>query len=141
MDEDFGVAIDSTRSIVVENNIYNYGRSRKRYTAWLTVDGKAVSMISYLDGGSEYDVPMLCDIEVKKENRGNALGVTFVKLLEEHVIGGTLYTSGHYTPEGFRSLSDSLPLAPHAVEAGEKPSQQFRSMGFVADWDNLWLEN
>jgi len=137
MDEEFGIQINESESIVVEGSFYNYNRSRKSYVAWLFVDSKPVGMIRYLIGGSEYDVPCLCDIEIRKEARGKGLGVHFIKLLEEHIINGTLYTSGHYTPEGFRSLSPHLPLLPQSVEWGEEPMKCFNSMTFVQDFDAL----
>lgn len=131
-----GIAVTGEEHLIVESTDYSYPVSRKRFTSWFVLNGVPVGMIHFLMGGNE--VPVLCDIEIREEYRGRGLSRRFVSLLEEFVVEGTLYTSGHYTPEGFRSLSSWLPLKPDAAEYGDTAAIYFRSMNFVTNWDNFW---
>jgi hypothetical protein len=135
----YGISASVAETIVIEDSLYNYNRSRKSFTAWFQVNGINAGMIRFLVGGN--DVATICDIEIRKEFRGQKLSVHCIRLLEELVVEDTLYTSGHYTPEGFRSLSDNVPLLPYAASQGEIPTIDYKSMSFVHDWDSYQLQS
>lgn len=137
MPEEFGVVIDAETHIVIEGSFYNYNRARKHFSAWLVINGETVGMIRYLVGGTEEAT--LCDIEIRKEHRGKKLSATFIKLLETKVIGEQLFTTGHFTPEGHRSLADVISMPEWAIKQGKEPEVAYRSMGFVENWDTFAL--
>ena len=134
-----GIAVSATEHIILEEGSYNYCRSRKNFTSWLVVNGTTVGMIRFLIGGDE--VPYICDIEIRKEFRGHKLSHRFIALLEEFIVGGKLYTTGHYTPEGFRSLSGLVPLSPSSIESRTEAKPYFGSMDFVASWENFYTKH
>lgn len=140
MDQDFGFAFNSQETVVVESDMYNVGRSTKRFTAWFQIDGKNIAMITYLTYEDGVTPPTLCDIEVRKEFRGNKFALKFIEVLEAHVLGEKLHTTGSYTPEGFRSLSAAIPLVQSAYGQSEA-SVRFKSMDFVYDWDAFQLQH
>ena len=132
--EDFGWAVDARETFVVENSFYNYNRSRKSFTAWLQVDGRNVAMLRYLVGGQEYDLPVICDVEVREEMRGKGLAMKLIRLIEENLIGTNFYTSGGFTPEGLKAFGGKIPIYPWEEQT---PKAKYRSMNFVHDWDKF----
>lgn len=74
---------------------------------------------------------MLCDIEVRPGWRGNELGISLIRLIEQET-QMTMYTSGNFTPKGLRSLSEHLSV----LGKEQEPTQPaHRDMTFVQDWD------
>jgi len=136
MDDEFGFAVSATETIVIEGSFYNYNRSRKSFVAWLQVDGVNVAMLKYLVGGSEYDLPMICDIEVKDSHRGQGIAMRLINLIEEHVIDGKLFTSGGFTPEGLKAFGGKIPIAPWEDQTLKA---RYSSMGFVENWEKFYL--
>ena len=136
--EDFGFAVSATETLVIEDSYYNMNRKRKSYTAWLQIDGKNVGMLRYLVGGETYDVPAICDIEIREDFRGQKLGLKLIGMVEEFIIGEKLYTSGGFTPEGFRAFAGVVPVYPDLVN--EELKVKYGSMSFIHSWDNFQTE-
>ena len=132
MTDEIGFAVSDTETIVIEDNIYNYNRKRKSFTAWLQVNGKNVAMLRYLIGGQEYDLPTICDIEVRESERGNGYAMRIIRLIEKHIVEGALYTSGGFTPEGLVAFGGKIPICPWEDQT---PKAKYSSMNFVHDWD------
>jgi GNAT superfamily N-acetyltransferase len=127
---------------------------RQDQYVWLIQHGKPVGYLKYSIGGSfemkdwnpktkryenprevNYE-PIINSIEIKKEYRGKGLGVKLVQYAEKYVAGQTIYSGGHYTPEGYRSLFGKFPISSQK-EDNKEPSIIFDSMSFIHDWDKL----
>lgn len=132
----FNVTVNSHETLIVENNFYNEYRTRKNYVAWLLIDGVNVGMIRYLVGGNE--IPMICDIEIREEHRGNKLGLRLIHLIENELINDSLHTSGNYTPEGYRALSNKIPV--NSYNGDNTPKLAHSSINFVLNWDEFQLD-
>jgi len=137
--DDTTFVIDDHTKLIVQTNFYNRINNRKTFTAWMQVDGKNIGMLRYLIGGNEYDFPAVGDIEIRESHRGKKLGLKLITLVEEHVIHAKLYTSGGFTPEGFKAFAGTVPVYPSMHE--EELKVKYRSMNFVHDWDALELEH
>lgn len=126
-------------SVDVDPHWLNGSTPHKQFTAWLVQDGENIGMIHYMSDGDAADsVSTLGDIEIREDKRGNGYALAFVRLLEKQVAGGVLYTTGHYTPEGYAALAAHIPLLPHRADYGEVAKVCYRSMNFVNDWENRW---
>lgn len=77
---------------------------------------------------------MLADIEVRDEYRGARVAQGLVKELEI-LFEEKLYTTGNFTPEGYRHLT-FLEVLPEAYN-GSTSRVVFRTMNFVLDWPLL----
>lgn len=148
------VKADSEYTILITEHRSPYKAEKKFFITWLidTTTGDSRGMIEFSTGGDE--LPTLCDIEIRKEYRGNALGKKFINFLNDR-LSVPLHTTGHYTPEGWRSLGDFLPLNEmgqyekkeyeRSIKLfGRKKTRHnpigvgFNSMNFVDNWDKLY---
>lgn len=103
-----------------ENDPYSNPEDTYSKIAWRTRQGEPVAMVRFYDstynliisradgGWDKIPTAVLTDIEVKPEARGNGLGVDTIRSLNAEY--GQLHTNGSFSANGFRSLSDALPL-------------------------------
>lgn len=109
--------------------------TRQDYCSWLVCSGRPVAMVRYSHHDDNW---MLCDIEVREDERGRGLGMEFLNWLMENICGETMYTTGSFTPKGARSLQPHL-----VVESGyalaSDPGIKFDDMNFVYSWDDMLL--
>ena len=107
---------------------------KDEYHAWLTADDVYAGWrkVQVKD-----DTAIMCDIEIRSEYQGQGLCRLFIKAVED-ALKASLYGTGGFTPEGFRSLAHVLPVAVHLGH--EVPtSSHYESMRFVEDFDTQTL--
>ncbi len=158
------IAGDNHHSLYVETRSSFNDSSRKAFDVWLVEDKSdtPVGFLRFLAGREDYyGKPTIGDIEIRKEYRGKQLGLFFIQQASDKLINAPLHTSGHYTPEGYRSLHGKIPLnesgeyelksyeqnaeywkSQHESSTEEYPlhspiGQTFNSMAFVENWENL----
>lgn len=98
---------------------------------WLLLNNVPIGMIrTLMTTWTTLDGPTVCDVEVRPEFRGQGHSKRLYAAMEQFV-GATLYTNGHYTPEGFERLRGKAKQIP-----SEDAGTRFSSQNFVEDWDN-----
>lgn len=119
-------------SLLVEKPSAYWERNANRVTVWRMREGSAIAYVKFLPAFG-YCVSA---VEVKSEYRGNGLARQTYKDIQS-VFGIQLTSSGHYTPEGFRSLKGVLPFQ----DENELDTDQntgypsYCSMNFVTNWN------
>lgn len=131
-------SVSEGEECVVWEHFFNQRMGTKNYCAWLVRFDRPIAMIRYMV--NERGLATLCDIEVRSTARGYGVGAWFISWLETHVVKSTLYTTGSYTPEGYRSLKDHLLISPEYVNMYPEPGVRHSSMAFVHNWDEYSLK-
>lgn len=86
------------------------------------------------------------NVEVRKDRRGAGLAFHTISLIQDFS-GHKVHSSGHYSPEGFRSLVGKFPYTQDTLEREfdnkrlrrnyDEIGVWFPSMSFVKDWNTL----
>lgn len=124
--------------------------------SWLILEGTPVAYVSlYLGKNPTGQLPdvretVIGSLEVREGYRGQKLSFHLAMLLQDYT-GHTIHSSGHYTPEGFRSMAGLFPYTRETLErdeankaSGSKAEQigvWFDSTNFVKDWDTLKISS
>lgn len=137
--------------------VVDASRKLNKLYAWLFIDESPAVHVGLQVGrnpkGEDESLPetTIGSVEVRKDFRGQGLAVRTVKLLEQFT-GHVVHSSGHYSPEGFRSLAGKFPYTRHTLERDrlnklssvsrhEEIGVWFDSMNFVDCWDTLTLKS
>lgn len=111
-----------------------YSESFKRYSAWLTLDGKAIAWAVIADSPEHGEYLCLCDIETRPGYQRQGYAKKLIDLVSEEM-GRPLALTGALTPEGWEAFHGKLPLLP---KYEEPKAPNYRSMTFVEDWDKRY---
>lgn len=120
--------------------------------AWLFVDEEPASFMSLHVGRNPTgELPGLREttigtVEVRASMRGSGLASRTGMLLQEYT-GHIVHSSGHYTPEGYKSLAGKFPYTRDTLSRQEvnrlanrsydEVGVWFDSTDFVESWDSL----
>lgn len=120
----------------------NHGRFSNLQQVWIINEsGMSIGFLSYW---MHVDKPVgdpfrfvLESIEIREEYRHQGLANFLIREVEKW-IGETLYSTGHFTPLGYESLSGLFPVADISVFNNYgKETIEFEDMSFIRDWDKM----
>lgn len=122
---------------ILFSDIKTFGASSfERGQHWLILSsGNTVAFCESLYRSTENEYKLvLCNIEVRDTYRGAGIAREIIRRVEAYY-EAPMWTTGSFTPDGFRALS-FLPVYPWET-AGVK----FNPMNFVKNWENLVPNN
>lgn len=107
--------------------------------AWLTLkNGENVSFVKLLVRSDSYSTKVgphlsMCDIETRVDSRGKGYARELRESIEKET-GLLIYSSGSFTPEGWKAFKKHSRTIPDDHSSYEPTKPNFNSMGFVASW-------